>query len=305
MDAWTRTLRAVAIAPAVVVSTVLWLVVAALLPAGVGGLMLLLVPAVLALLWMPRSGRAGRLVDRAGTLLAGAREPTAAELAALQPVLVRLLELDVEPMRLLVSRSVRLYPPVRPFGRDQVVVSPVLVEAVLGRQHGVEDAVALIVHNIGWLRAQPTRGAVAIEALTLPWRAVVAVVARVGAAARAVPLVGFGWRLRFVAGTVAVVQSAVEGRIASAVLVALFLAATYTTPAARRAHGARLQAVADGYVTARGLGPALLGAMYRVGAPTPDMERAARLRSGGADSVDAAVGGTGGPSPRRLHLVPS
>ncbi|GAB3996462.1 hypothetical protein GCM10028771_26700 [Nocardioides marmoraquaticus] len=209
MDAWTRTLRAVAIAPAVVVSTVLWLVVAALLPSGVAGLLLLLAPAALALLWLPRSGRAGRLVDRAGTVLAGAREPTAAELTALQPVLARMLELDVEPMRLLVSRSARPYPPVRPFGRDQVVVSPVLAEAVFRRQLGVEDAVALIVHNIGWLRAQPTRGAVAIAALTLPWRAVAAAASRIGAAARWVPFVSFAWRLRFVVAAVAVVQSAV------------------------------------------------------------------------------------------------
>lgn len=304
MDAWTRTLRVVAIAPAVVVSTVLWLVLGALLPAGVGGLLLLVAPVMLALLWLPLSGRAGRLVDRAGTVLVGAREPSAAELAALRPVLARLLELDVEPTRLLVSRSARPYPPVRPFGRDQVVISPVLAEALFRHQVDVEDAVALIVHNIGWLRAQPTRGAVAIAALTLPWRAVTASASRVGFGARWVPFVGFAWRLRFVVGTVAVVQSAVEGRAVSAMLVAVFLAATYTTPAARRARGARLQVVADHYVTACGLGPALLRAMYRVGAPTPDMERATRLRAVDAGGTPNAVG-VDGAGTRRMHLVPS
>ncbi len=304
MDAWTRTLRAVAIAPAMVVSTGMWLVVTALLPPGVGGLLMLLAPLVLVLLWLPRAGRPGRLVDRTGTVLAGAREPTAAELAALQPVLARMHEFDVEPMRLLVSRSSRPYPPMRPFGRDQVVISPVLAEAVFRGQLDVEDAVALIVHNIGWLRAQPTRGAVAIAALTLPWRAVAAVAARVGAAARWVPFVAFAWRLRSVVGTIAVVQSAVEGRMVSAVLVALFLAATYATPAARRARSALLQTVADHYVTARDLGPVLLRAMYRVGAPTPDMERTTRLRNADVDAGTAAVD-PGSNGTRRLHLVPS
>lgn len=300
MDAWTRTLRAVAIAPAVVVSTVVWLIVAALLPAGVGGLLLLAAPVVLAVLWLGTSGRMGRLVDHVGALLAGAREPTPDELAVLQPVLSRLVELEVEPMRLLVSRSARPYPPVRPFGRDQVVVSPVLVEAVFRRQLAVEHAVALVVHNIGRLRAQPTRGAVAIAAWTLPWRVLSTVISRVGAAARWVPLVGFAWRLRFAVGAVAIVQSAIEGRTMSAVLVAVFLAATYTTPAARRARGARLQVAADRYVTVRGLGLTLLGATYRVGAPQPDIARTGRLQAGAGDPAE-----DGPQPPPTLRLVPS
>lgn len=300
MDAWTRTLRAVAMVPAVVVSTAAWLIVGALLPAGLGGLVLLVAPVVLVVLWLGRSGRVGRLVDQLGTLLAGAREPTADEVGVLQPVLMRLVELEVDSMRLLVSRSARPYPPVRPFGRDQVVLSPVLAEAVFRRQLAVEDAVALIVHNIGWLRAQPTRGAVAIATWTLPWRAVSVVISRVGAAARWVPLVGFAWRLRLVVGSVAVVQSAVEGRTGSAVLVAVFLAVTYTTPAARRARGARLQVAADEYVNARGLGPTLLGATYRVGAPQPDIARTRRLQAG------VGVAAKGGPQARpALRLVPS
>lgn len=288
MDAWTRTLRAVAMVPAVVVSTVAWLIGAALLPAGLGGLVLLVAPVVLVVLWLGRSGRVGRLVDQLGALLAGAREPTVDEVAVLQPVLSRLVELKVDSMQLLISRSARPYPPVRPFGRDQVVVSPVLVEAVFRRQLGVEDAVALIVHNIGWLRAQPTRGAVALAAWTLPWRVVSAVISHAGAAARWLPLVVFAWRLRLVVGTVAVIQSAVEGRTTSAVLVAVILAATYTTPAACRARGARLQAAADDYVSARGLGPTLLGAAHRVGAPQPGIARTRRLQAG-ADPTGGRV----------------
>ena len=305
MDAWTRTLRAVSLAPAVVVSTVAWLIVAALLPAGLGGLVLLAAPAALMVLWLGRSGPWGRLVDRVGATLAWAREPTEAELTALAPVLSRLVDLEADQMRLLVSRSVRPYPPVRPFGRDQVVVSPVLVEAVFRRRLGVEDAVALIAHTIGWLRAQPTRGAVAVAAWTLPWRALSRLISRVGAAARWVPLVGFAWRLRFVVGTVAVVQSAVEGRTMSAVLVALFLTATYTTPAARRKRGLRLQVAADSYVTSRGLGLALLGATYRVGAPTPDLERMTRLQAGPTSTAGLQAGESAGPGHPTLRLVPS
>lgn len=299
MDAWTRTLRAVAIAPAVVVSTVAWVIVAALLPAGVGGLLLLAAPVALAVLWLGTSGLMGHLVDQVSALLAGAREPTADELRVLRPVGSRLVELEVAPMRLLVSRSARPYPPVRPFGRDQVVVSTVLVEAVFRCQLPVEDAVALIVHNIGWLRAQPARGAVAIAAWTLPWRGVSMVISRVGAVARWVPMVRFAWRVRSMVGAVAVLQSAVEGRAMSAALVAVFLVATYTTPAARRARGARLQVAADRYVSARGLGLALLDATYRIGAPEPDMGRTSRLTEGaGAPTGD-------GPQERpTLRLVP-
>jgi len=200
IDAWTRILRAVSLAPGVVVSTVVWLMAAALLPSGLGNLLLLGGLSMLAVLWLARSGRPGQLVDRVSAALAGAREPTQAELGALAPVLSRLADLEVDQMRWLVSRSPRPYPPVRPFGRDQVVVSPMLVEAVFRRQVGVEEAAALIAHAIGWLRAQPTRGDVAIAAWTLPWRALSAVIGRVGAAARWVPLVGFAWRLRFVVG---------------------------------------------------------------------------------------------------------
>lgn len=301
MSGWTRTLGATAMAPALVVSTVAWLIVAALLPAGLGGLVLLVVPVLLVVLWLGTSGRVGRLVDQVGALLVDAREPTADELGVLRPVVLRLIELEVDSMRLLVGRSARRYPPFRPFGRNQVVVSPVLVEAVFRGQLAVEDAVALIAHSVGWLRAQPTRGAIAIAAWTLPWRALSAVISRVGAAARWVPLVGLAWRLRLVVGTVAVVQSAVESRTIASVLVAVFLAATYTTPAARQAQYARLQAAADHYVSARGLGPTLLGATYRIGAPQPDMARTRRLQDG------AGAMATGAPQAQQpaLRLVSS
>jgi len=300
MDAWTRTLRVVALAPGVVVSTVVWLLVAALLPAGLGSVLLLAGLSLVAVLWLARSGRPARLVDRVGAWSAGAREPTPAELAALVPVLSRLGELEVGQLRWMVARSPRPYPPVRPFGRDRVVVSPVLVEAVFRRQVGVEEAVALIVHTIGWLRAQPTRGDVAIAAWTLPWRALSGVIARIGAAARWMPLVGLAWRLRFVVGGVAVVQSAVEGRTASAVLVVVFIAASYATPAARRARGARLQVTADKYVTSRSMGPALLTALHLVGAPTPDLERTTRLQQQ-LPAQDSVLG----PHRGALRLVPS
>lgn len=300
MDGWTRTLRAVTMAPAVVVSTVAWLMLDALLPAGVGGLVLLIAPALTAVLWLRKAGRVGRLLDQVGVLLAGAREPTAVELVVLRPVSTRMVELEVNPVQLLVSRSARPYPPVRSFGRDQVVVSPLLIEGVRRRQLSAQEAAALLTHNIGWLRAQPTRGAIAVAAWTLPWRASSAVALRFGTAARRVPLLGFAWRMRFVVGTVAVIQSAVEGRTTSAVLVAALLTVTYTAPAARRAHDARLQMAADRYVSDRGLGPTLLGAMDRVGASRPDVARTRRLRAGGS-----AVAMSGSLTAPVLRLVRS
>jgi hypothetical protein len=280
MDAWTRMLRAVALTPGLVVSTAVWLMVAALLPAGLGGLLLLCGLVLLVLLWSGRSGRLGWLVDQVGAVLAGAREPTPAEQLAFAPVLSRLAELEVDQLLWQVGRSGRSYPAARPFGRDQVVVSPVLVEAVFHGQVGVNEAAALVAHARGWLRAQPTRGEIAIAAWMLPWRALSPVIARVGGTARWVPLVGFAWQLRFVVGAIAVVQSAAEGRALSAIVVAVSITTTYVTPTARRARGARLQAAADQYVATPGLGPALLSALQRIGAPTPDLERVSRLQLG-------------------------
>jgi hypothetical protein len=296
----TRMLRLVAVGPAVVMSTAAWLMLTALLPAGAGGLVLVVVPVVLAVLWFGRSGRVGRLVNQVGVLLAGAREPTAKELEVLRPVIARLVELEVDPTQLLVSRPARPFPTVRPFGRDQVVVSPVLIEVVRRRQFAVEHAAALITHDIGWLRAQPTRAAVAIAAWALPWRALSTMASGLGTAARRVPLVEFAWKLRLLVGTVAVIQSAAEGRMTSAVLVAALLAVTYTTPAARRAHDGRLQTAADRYVIDRGLGPTLLGALAQVGAPRPEVERIRRLQA-----VVHAEASSGSPTEPVVRLVPS
>lgn len=286
MNGWTRTLRAVAIAPTVVVSTVAWLMLAALLPAVAGGFVVLSAPTALAMLWLGRSGRVGYLVEQVGVLLAGAREPTRNELEALRPVTARLVELNVDSMRLLISRSTQPHPAVRPSGRDYIVVSPFLVGAVLRRHLLTEHAVALIAHDVGWLRAQPTRGAIAIAAWTLPGRALSVGASRLGTAAHWRLFVGFVWRMRIVIGIVAVIQSAMESRITSAGLVATLLAVTYTTPAARRAHDARLQAAADQYLSDRGLGPALLGAMQRVGSPRPDVARTRRLQAGAVSRAD-------------------
>lgn len=286
MNGWTRTLRAVAIAPTVVVSTVAWLVLAALLPAAAGGFVVLSAPTALAMLWLGQSGRIGFLVDQVGVLLAGGREPTKNELEALQPVTTRLAELEVDSMQLLVSRSAQPHPAVRPSGRDYVVVSPFLIEAVRRRQLLAEHAVALIAHDVGWLRAQPTRGAIAIAAWTLPGRALSAGASRLGTAAHRGPLLGFAWRMRILIGIVAVIQSAVESRVTSAGLVAVLLAVTYTTPAARRAHDARLRAAADQYVSDRGLGPALLVAMHRVSSPRPDVSRTRKLQAGAVSRAD-------------------
>ena len=295
MDAWTRALRAVALAPGLVVSSAVWLMVAALLPAGLGDLLLLSGLALLVLLWSGRSGRLGWLVDQVGAVLAGAREPTPAEQLTFAPVLSRLAELEVDRVQWQVSRSGRSYPASLPFGRDQVVVSPVFVEAVFRGQVDVDDAAALVAHSAGWLRAQPTRGDIAIAAWLLPWRALARVIARVAAAARWVPLIGLAWRLRFVVGAIAVVQSVAEGREFSSGVVAMFITATYVAPAARRARGVRLQAAADKYVATHELGAALLTALQRVGAPTPDLERVARLQPG----CDVPVG----PAQPRLRLV--
>lgn len=300
MGCGTRMLRAVAMGPAVVMSSAAWLMLAALLPIGAGGLVLVVAPVVLAVLWFSRSGRVGRLVEQVGVLLAGAREPTAEELETLRPVLVQLVDLEVDSMQLLIGRFEQRSPLVRPFGRDQVVVSPVLIEALRRRQLAVEDAVALITHDIGWLRAEPTRGAVAIAAWTLPWRALSAVASRLGTAARWVPVVAFAWKLRPVVGTLAVVQSAVEGRMTSSVLIAALLTVTYTTPAARRARDERLQMAADLYVIDRGLGSTLLGALVQVGAPRPEVERIHRLQAGvRAEPL------SGSPTEPVIRLVPS
>lgn len=301
MDALTRTLQVVAIAPAAVASTVMWFAIAALLPTGSGALLLVTGPGVLAVLWWHRPAGAERtdsssdarggaildvLVDRLVALVSWARKPTAEETAVLRPVLWRLRELGVDRTGLLISRSSRASALVRPFGRDYVVVAPAVVEGVLRQRLAVDDVVALVAHSVGWLRSQHTRGGEAIAVWTLPWRVVRALASRVAAVAQWLPLVGFAWRIRVGVGVVAMVQSAVEGRTVLAVLIASLFTASYLTPIARRARDARLQRAADSYVAARGLGPAFLRAVVRVGGSEPDPRRIIRLQSGCNDAVE-------------------
>jgi len=269
MDTWTRVLKVAWLAPGVLVSTVVWLMLAALVPAG----SILLLCGVILVVML----RMGRLADPATRLLAGARRASAGEREVLEALAGRLAGLEVAAVQLRVGRSTRPHPAVRPVGRE-LVVSPALLEAVFHRQVELDEAAALVTHAVGRVVTQRTSADLALAAWTLPWQLVAGVVRRVGAAARWVPLVGLAWQLRAVVGVVAVVQSAAADRMASAVVVAVFITATYLTPVARRAWGARVQRVADQYVVAHGLGVALLGALQRIGASTPDLDRTTRLR---------------------------
>lgn len=90
-------------------------------------------------------------------------------------------------------------------------------------------------------------------------------------------LTRFAWRIRFVMGTVAVVQSVADGRIAAGVVVAVFIDLTYLSPRWQRQWDNCSQDDSDRFAADHGLGDAL-GRFLRRCPPEPrTLERIHRL----------------------------
>ncbi len=215
-------------------------------------------------------------------LLTASRALTPGEEDALAPLAGRLGVLGIARGReVLVRGSVgRRTPPAQLVGDGLLVVTPWLVEAPVRGWLSLEEAVALVVHADGRRRAVRPRVEVAMLALTLPARAVVALGVGVANVVAGVPFLRFAWSIRAVVGVVAVAQQASEGRPLLGVLAGVIVALTYLVPAASRAMAARVEAAADAVVIGHGLGPVFAGMLRRYRLPAT-ADRLRRLQESG------------------------
>lgn len=279
-------LRVVTLGPALLVSFVLTVVVCALLPPALGLVVFMAVVGLLVALAL------GQLQEPAIAALTRSRPATEAEYGVLAPVMAELGGRGVGVGALFVRRIQRPSTPVAvAIGPRAVVVSPGLVEASYRSGVTAAEAAAALAHAVGRHRALRPRLEVAVLAATTPWRVVVATFRGVGRAFAWLPLMRLAWTLRGVVGVICVVQSVAEGRAAPGLLGGAVIALTYLVPAAGRRIELHIEAEADRFVLARGLGPVLAGLLRRFGHPMT-LERTQRLEAG----VEQ-------PPRPRLHLV--
>lgn len=279
-------LRAVTLAPALLVSFVLTVVVCALLPPAPGLVTFMAAGGVLVALAL------GQLQEPAIAALTRSQPATEAELRVMTPVLAELCGRGVDIGALFVRRIQGPSTPVAvAIGRRTVVVSPGLVEATCrGAVTGAEAAAALA-HAVGRRQAIRPRLELAVLAATTPWRLMVATFRGVGRAFAWLPFVRLAWTLRGVVGVICVVQSVAEERAWAGLLGGAVIAVTYLVPAAGRRIEFRTEAEADQFVLSLGLGPVLAGLLRRYGHPMT-LERMQRLET----AVEQ-------PQRPQLHLV--
>ncbi|WP_460832388.1 hypothetical protein [Nocardioides hungaricus] len=279
-------LRAVTLAPAVLVSFVLTVVVCALLPPALGLVAFMAAGGVLVALAL------GQLQGPAVAALTRSRPATEVEFRVMAPVLVELGGRGVDVGAVFVHRIQRPNTPVAvAIGRRTVVVSPGLVEATYrGGVTGAEAAAALA-HAVGRRRAFRPRLELAVLAATTPWRLMMATFRGVGRAFAWLPFMRLAWTLRGVVGVICVMQSVVEDRAWAGLLGGAVIALTYLVPAAGRRIELQTEVEADQFVLSLGLGPVLAGLLRRYGHPMT-LERMQRLET----AVEQ-------PQRPRLHLV--
>lgn len=250
--------------PAIVASTLLWVVALALMPPmfGLAGSLIGIVA-----LGLVAAGLGERV---AVPLLARARELTAAEQAVLAPVLahVALSGSDVDSRRLLVRKVVTARTwPAELLGREHVVVAQWMIEATHRGGLSLDQVTALIVHAVGRHRAEGRRGEVAMLVWTLPWHGGAALVRGIGRVAGWFPIIRFAWAFRGGIGVVALVQQIDEGRPALGVLAGSIVALTYLVPAANGAKAHQVEVAGDDAVARHGLGQSMLSLLAEDAAP--------------------------------------
>ena len=260
--------RALARSPGLFASTVLTCMVGALLPPLVGSAIFYGGLALMGVLCV------GALERSAVRLLGRARVLSEAEAAALAPALALLSQRGLGPPAIkFYARDGEVGIAAGPVGRRSVVVSAGLLRATQIGHLPADQAAGVIAAAIGRIRLGQTRFDVAVEFWTIPWQLLRAVCMAIARTFALLPLTQLAWRIRFVVTSVAVVQSFTEGRTASAVIVAVFIALTYVTPRWQRHWELRSQNEADRFVADHELGDALGGFLRRCPPDPRTLER--------------------------------
>ena len=175
-----------------------------------------------------------------------------------------------------------------------MIVSAGLLEAMADQALAPDQAAAVMAHAAVLVRRGWVRHDVLITGWALPWQLLRAVAETAAAAGRRrLPLTALAWRLRFVVGTVAVVQLLQQGQPGLGAFTAAVIAGSYAIPVAERAWQARMVAAGDEGLAAAGLAPAMAAFLRRC---PPTVPIRARIRV-----LDAATGAAS--SADRLALV--
>lgn len=291
MGIGTRMFRLGAVLPGIVLSAALMSVVSAMLPATLGGLLLVAYVAAAAVL------ATGALEAPGVEVLGRARRATAGEEQLLQGLAVWLVGRRQQVPDLYVARSDRGRAAAEPVGRHSVVVAPRML-GWLHRQQVSEAVVATVVAQAAaGLRVGPSRFDLAVRLLTAPGTLVVAGFVRVARWFTWVPGVLGLWRIRAVFGIVAVWQCLHAHQVTVAVTTGVLVAVSYTGPVCARAWRRRVEAQADELVSQAGLAGQLEFAVRSADEPG-SIDRVERIRR-----VGSAAAKPDGEAKRALYIV--
>ena len=215
-------LKSAVVIPDLIIASLLWLVIIALLPpvAGfvltVGGLV------------MGAALAAGLGEDLTVRVLYRARRATPAEAPRLAVALrIAIHRLDADGVRL---RIVSHGPPVGTAGRQHVLLRRDVVAAYCTNQITAPQVAALIAQGIGRLRHGRTRFDLLWTVWTIPWDFVRGLAHAIGRRLAWIPLVQFAWRTRIVVGTIAVILETQAGRWPLATVIGAIIALSYVLP---------------------------------------------------------------------------
>lgn len=240
-------LKAAVVIPDLIIASLLWLVIIALLPpvAGfvltVGGLIFAVVLA------------AGLGEDLTVRVLYRARRATPAEAPRLAVAWrIATHRLDADGVRL---RIVSHGPPVGTAGRQHVLLRKDVVAAYCTNQITAHAVANLIAQGIGRLRHGHTRFDLLWTFWTIPWELVRGLAHTIGRRLTWIPLVQFAWRIRIVVGTIAVILETQAGRWPSASIIFAFIVLSYFVPRWRNAWHCHLCEAAGRHPGEVGLDP--------------------------------------------------
>lgn len=262
-------IKARALGPSVAVGTTLTALTVAALPAAIGAGVASV--ALLAVVLIACGLGEGAVVG----LLWGARRPTAQQVDELASVVTLVCRAGLGPprIRIRVSRSTTLA--ALGCGRQTIVVTTGLIDAVASARISHGEAAAVLAHAAGLVRAGLVRSDPVIGVVALPSR----VVSSSGRVAGRLPGAAAVWRLRWIVLGVAAVQVGVQHVGLGAAIIALG-ASTYLVPSWQQQWAAALIAAGDRGVADVGLGEELVAFLRRL---HPDSATRARIAALTAD----------------------
>lgn len=228
-------LKAAVVIPDLIIASLLWLVIIALLPPTIGFMVAALGITLAALI------TAGIGEDAIVRVLYRARRLRVSEAPRLAVAWrIATQRSDASGIRLLI---VNPGPPIATAGRGHLLLRRDIVDACVANDISAHQVAALIAQGIGRLRHGHTRFDLLWAVWTIPWDIIRGHAQAIGRRLAWIPLVQFAWRTRLFVGTVAVVLETQAGRWPSPILIAGCIGLSYLMPSCRAAWELELAAL--------------------------------------------------------------